>query len=388
MISDPHAQFRRMPRMSFPYLSNKLINLYVPHYDIRQMITRIVKVDQDNPSSEAIKEGVTVLQDGGLVIFPTETVYGIGCNALSAESALRIFSVKKRPADNPLIVHISNMEMLHRIARNVPEIVERRWEEFWPGPLTIIFEASSIVPPEVTGGLSTVAVRMPSNILARSIIEQSGLPVAAPSANISTRPSITSSDYAIQEFNGSVDLIYDAGKCSLGLESTVIDIRGQKPLLLRAGSMNVEDISSIFGEVLVDDIARGIKYSERPVSPGTKYKHYSPVKPLALIQDKSLFKKIMTEYGNDGRFLFIGLDEMLNGGGKNKIFLGDSKNLKDAARNLFSSFREIDSSECTAAIIHEFPEEKEGLAIMNRVRKASSAVIRTQSDFNSFLESL
>ena len=352
------------------------------------MITRIVKVDQDNPSSEAIKEGVTVLQDGGLVIFPTETVYGIGCNALSAESALRIFSVKKRPADNPLIVHISNMEMLHRIARNVPEIVERRWEEFWPGPLTIIFEASSIVPPEVTGGLSTVAVRMPSNILARSIIEQSGLPVAAPSANISTRPSITSSDYAIQEFNGSVDLIYDAGKCSLGLESTVIDIRGQKPLLLRAGSMNVEDISSIFGEVLVDDIARGIKYSERPVSPGTKYKHYSPVKPLALIQDKSLFKKIMTEYGNDGRFLFIGLDEMLNGGGKNKIFLGDSKNLKEAARNLFSSFREIDSSECTAAIIHEFPEEKEGLAIMNRVRKASSAVIRTQSDFNSFLESL
>ena len=352
------------------------------------MMTRIIKVDQDNPSQEAVQEGSSVLKKGGLIVFPTETVYGIGCNAFSAESALRIFSVKKRPADNPLIVHISNMEMLHKITRDVPEVVEERWKKFWPGPLTIIFNASPLMPAEVTGGLDTVAVRMPSNNLARSIIEASGLPVAAPSANISTRPSITSSEYAIQEFSGSVDLIYDAGDCSLGLESTVIDIRGEKPIVLRAGAMNAEDVSSIFGEVVIDDIARGIAYSENPISPGTKYKHYSPSKPLVMIEDDSLYKRIFRKYSMDRRFLFIGLDQMLERNGQNLISLGGSGDLREAARKLFSSFREIDRSNCLAGVIHSFPEEKEGLAIMNRIRKASILVVRTESDFNRFVESL
>ena len=352
------------------------------------MITRIIKVDQDNPSPEAVQEGSSVLKKGGLVVFPTETVYGIGCNAFSAESALRIFSVKKRPADNPLIVHISNMDMLHKITRAVPKVVEEGWRKFWPGPLTIIFDASPLIPAEVTGGLDTVAVRMPSNKLASSIIEVSGLPVAAPSANISTRPSITSSEYAIQEFSGSVDLIYDAGACSLGLESTVIDIRRQKPVVLRAGAMNAEDVSSIFGEVVIDDIARGIAYSENPISPGTKYKHYSPTKPLVMIQDDSLYRRLFRKYSMDRRFLFIGLDQMIERNGENIISLGSSNNLKEAAKKLFSSFREIDRSKCLAGVIHSFTEEKEGLAIMNRIRKASMLVVRTESDFDRFIESL
>jgi L-threonylcarbamoyladenylate synthase len=352
------------------------------------MNTSILRVDQNNPKPDEVMEGARVLNEGGLVIFPTETVYGIGCNAFSGKSALKVFKVKRRPADNPLIVHINSIDMLRTVAKDIPEVVERRWREFWPGPLTIIFEATDKVPVEVRGGLSTVAVRMPDNHLALSLIEKSGIPIAAPSANISTRPSITSSRDAIEEFSGSVDLIYDAGDTEYGLESSVISLNAGHPKLLRAGSMMAEDIAAIFGELEVDDVARGLAYSIKPISPGTKYKHYSPQKPLVLVSGDHIFRAIFDRYSQDDRLLFIGIPEKIKGSRKNLIFLGSGNRLIEVGKNLFRSFRDLDRSPYKVGVIHDFPEDHEGLAIMNRIRKASTVTVSSEEDFKTFLESI
>ena len=221
------------------------------------MNTIIVRADQNNPDSESVMLGASIIREGGTVIFPTETVYGLGADGLNESACMKIFVAKNRPADNPLILHISSLEMLERVAFLDDDDLRSKILSFWPGPLTVLLRKRPSVPDAVSAGLPTVAVRMPDNPLALALIDSSGVPIAAPSANLSTRPSITDSADAISEMYGRVDLIYDTGHTAFGIESTIVDMTANPPKLLRSGSTTVEDLEAVFGHIEVTEAARG-----------------------------------------------------------------------------------------------------------------------------------
>ena len=339
--------------------------------------TRIVKADQDNPDPEAVKSGAAVILAGGTVIFPTETVYGLGANGLDQDACLKIFTAKNRPADNPLILHISSLEMLDGIAVLPDSSVRQRLAHFWPGPLTVLLEKTDVVPAAVSAGQPTVAVRMPDNRLALELISASDVPIAAPSANLSTRPSITDSQDAVREMSGRVDLIYDSGKTSFGVESTILDLTTTPPRLLRAGSTTVESLQEVFGNIEISDAARGTVESSVAITPGMKYRHYAPEKPFFLMNSMEDFRRLLDlDLGHLG-ILAMGADEVCS---KDQCLrLGSMNDLRQVGHNLFSAFRELDRSDFNMAVIHPFPENGYGLAIMNRIRKATGhRVITTE----------
>ena len=333
--------------------------------------TMIVHVDQFHPGIWEIEAGAAVIRRGGTVIFPTETVYGLGANALSEEACMKIFTAKNRPVDNPLIVHVSSMEMLGTIAELPEDNLADKLKTLWPGPLTVLLHKKPVLPDTVTAGLPTVAVRMPDNLLALALIESSGVPIAAPSANLSTRPSITDSSDAIREMEGRVDLIYDAGPTKLGIESTIIDVSVFPPVLLRAGSTPVEILTEIFGDIEITDIARGVTEVERALTPGMRYRHYSPEKRLYLIPDVNSFIELGKRNLGGNPPLFIGASEYCRQISNRFIDLGSADNLDTVASRLFSAFRKLDADSCPFGVIHPFAEKGQGLAIMNRIRKAS-----------------
>ena len=213
------------------------------------MDTKIVKIEEDNIDQEMIEEAGKIIRSGGLVAFPTETVYGLGGDGLNEASSGKIYAAKGRPSDNPLIVHIAGMEALPKIARKIPVAAQKLAERFWPGPLTMIFEKTDCVPYATTGGLNTVAVRMPSNKIARALIEASGGYIAAPSANLSGKPSPTEARYVIEDMNGRIDMIIDGGAADIGLESTIIDLTGERPIILRPGYITEEMLEDTLGSV-------------------------------------------------------------------------------------------------------------------------------------------
>ncbi len=242
-------------------------------------MTKVIQVQDD---LSVLDEAAAALASGGLVAFPTETVYGLGASALDAGAVADIFRAKGRPQDNPLIVHISNKEMLLKVVKAVPAAAEKLMETFWPGPLTVILEKSDNISKTVTAGLSTVGVRMPAHPAALALIEKSGVPVAAPSANLSGSPSTTRAEHVIQDLSGRVDYIIDGGPCRVGLESTVLDLTGKTPQILRPGGVSLEALQEILGEV---DYEPALKDSSKiPKSPGMKYRHYAPKADLYLVE--------------------------------------------------------------------------------------------------------
>ncbi len=331
--------------------------------------TRIVKADQNRPDPEAVHSGAEVILAGGTVIFPTETVYGLGANGLDQEACLKIFTAKSRPADNPLILHISSLEMLDDIAVLPDSRLRESLMRFWPGPLTVLLEKSNAVPAAVSAGQPTVAVRMPDNRLALELISASGVPIAAPSANLSTRPSITDSQDAILEMSGRVDLIYDSGKTSFGLESTILDLTTSPPRLLRAGSTTVESLQEVFGSIEISDAARGTVESNVAITPGMKYRHYAPEKPFFLMHSVEDFRALVNLDLCHLGILAIGADELCRS--DQCLRLGSMTDLRQVGHNLFSAFRQLDLGDYNMAVIHPFPENGYGLAIMNRIRKAT-----------------
>ena len=333
----------------------------------------IIRVDPVNfkpedlfPAAEAIKRGKTVA-------FPTETVYGLGADAFNGNACLKIFMIKKRQPDNPLIVHISSFEQLHAVASEV--IMEDELKKVWPGPLTVILKKRPEVPGEVTAGLDTVAVRMPAHPVALKLIELSGTPIAAPSANISGKPSPTSGKTVIEELNGLADVIIDAGDTFFGVESTIVDLTKQPPVLLRPGPFTIDELASIFGKIEVPPEATGISDFERPLAPGMKYRHYAPEKDLYLLADNSLLPELVRKI--DRRVAFLLTEENylkvkdLARDNVTFIILGTEYNLYTVAKNLFENLRKIDKLDVDFAVIQSFKEEGIGLAIMNRIRKAS-----------------
>ncbi|MEM1573243.1 MAG: L-threonylcarbamoyladenylate synthase [Candidatus Methanomethylicaceae archaeon] len=345
-------------------------------------MTKIIKMDPINPDLNIINDIVNILRKGGLCAFPTETVYGLGADGFNSEAVIKIFKVKKRPLDNPLILHIDSQEMLEEVAIEIPNIAYEIVKKLWPGPLTILLKKSEKVPKEVTANLPNVAVRCPAHPIALSLIKNLERPIAAPSANISGKPSPTIAEYVIEDLMGLIDVIIDGGETFFGIESTIIDITKDPPILLRPGPITPEDIKRVLGiEVKIIPLAKGYSEAEVALSPGIKYKHYSPNTPLILIEPSNDLNLLINtviekakEFKNKGyKIAIIGTSETISYYKDYKtINIGSRKNLYEIARNLYKILREIDELDVDIAIIEGFRDEL-GLeiAIMNRLRKAS-----------------
>ena len=241
------------------------------------MDTLIVKMNSENIDNESIKKAGEIIREGGLVAFPTETVYGLGANALNKEAAKKIYAAKGRPSDNPLIAHIANEEMLKPLVKEIPEVAKKLMDAFWPGPMTLIFNKSDIVPKDTTGGLDTVAIRMPNHPIAQALIKEAGVSIAAPSANLSGKPSPTLGEHVIDDMDGRIDMIIDGGMVGMGLESTIIDVTVEPPMILRPGFITKEMLKEVIDQVETDKaILTKPTDGLRPKAPGMKYRHYAP----------------------------------------------------------------------------------------------------------------
>ncbi len=325
---------------------------------------RILKVDPWNPGEEPIEEAAALLGSGGLVAFPTETVYGLGANGLDGRAAARIFSAKGRPPDNPLILHFSAPGEVEVAARLSPR-ARRLMDIFWPGPLTLVLPAREGIPPEVTAGLSTVAVRMPSHPVALALLSRTGFPVAAPSANSSGRPSPTDAASVASDLGDRVDLILDGGSSSVGVESTVLDLTGPEMILLRPGGCPVEEIEIRTGEKVL--LAGGAVNR----SPGTRYRHYAPLVPLLLAGDEGVRERVLAQ---KGRAAWVGMASPEAFFGRDVVpdeYSIRFSNPENYARGLFSALRTLEASGARI-IVAEWPEEAGiGRALRDRLYRAS-----------------
>ncbi|MEW6593114.1 MAG: L-threonylcarbamoyladenylate synthase, partial [Candidatus Hadarchaeota archaeon] len=249
-------------------------------------MTEVFRVNRTKPERGKIRAAAEVIRMGGLVAFPTETVYGLGANALDEKAVLRIFKAKKRPPDNPLIVHIARTGDVSILASFIPKRAEKLMKKFWPGPLTILMPKSEMVPDVTTAGLATVAVRMPSHPVARAFILEADVPIAAPSANMAGRPSPTAAKHVLDDLSGRIDAVIDGGKVGLGVESTVLDLSGKVPIVLRPGPVTIEDLEKILPDVEIHAVAKTGASTEAAVAlaPGMKYRHYAPAAEVILVE--------------------------------------------------------------------------------------------------------
>ena len=329
----------------------------------------------NNKNYEELQEPAIAIKNGNLVIFPTETVYGIGANGLDKKAVKKIFIAKGRKQDNPLILHISNLDMLSQIAKNVNDIESKLMDAFWPGPLTIILDRTTAVPNIVTGSLDTVGVRMPNGKIANKLIEYAGVPIAAPSANISGKPSGTNLDDILDEFKGKVDFFIDGGNCEVGLESTVIKVIDSVPHILRPGKITPEQIKEVTGNVIIDPhILHQLESSDTPLSPGMKYRHYAPNAKCTLVYSSNNSKmvdkinELATEYKKP---LIICCQENIEYYKyKTTINLGSKDNLDEISKNIFSALRKVDAINPDIVLIEGVDSKGLGLAIMNRLIRA------------------
>lgn len=345
------------------------------------MNTEVFFLDENNIDFEIMNKAAEVIRNNGTVVFPTETVYGLGANALSGKAVKGIFTAKGRPNDNPLIAHISNMNMLlyligSPLSNEAKQIIER----FWPGPLTLIFKKSGKVPDELTAGLDTVAIRMPDDKIALELISRSELPIAAPSANISGKPSPTMAEHVIDDMKGKVDMILCGNKCRIGLESTILDLSGEKPVILRPGGVTLEELESILGPVLVNRGNVGEK--EVPKAPGMKYTHYAPDADMIIVKGEleDIEKKIqelVRENADKGLKVGVLACDETEGFYKDCVVLslGSRTNSKIIASNVFRRLREFDKIGVDIIFAEAFSEEYVGMAVMNRMKKAAGSNI-------------
>lgn len=377
---------------------------------------RIVIEERNHIKDEELKEAAGILRSGGLVAFPTETVYGLGGNALDEDAARKIYAAKGRPSDNPLIAHVSCVEEVEPLVKEIPEAGRKLMEAFWPGPLTMIFPKSEKVPYGTTGGLDTVAIRMPDDPVANRLIALAGVPVAAPSANTSGRPSPTTADHVWQDMNGRIDMIIDGGPVGIGVESTIVDVSSAVPAVLRPGAITMEMLEEVLGEVSVDPAILGpLSADVRPKAPGMKYKHYAPKADLTLVepgtgteresgaeQVTGAEQKTGADW-NTGAAPETGLDETqlqamirkvrelsrekIEAGYKVGVIctdesrgcytdgevrsIGARKSQASVAHNLYALLREFDDLGVDYIFSESFPKDHLGQAIMNRLSKAA-----------------
>ena len=334
----------------------------------------------DASSPEAIELAARLFSEGQLVGFPTETVYGLGANALDREAVLSIFAAKGRPADNPLIVHIWNRKQLEGLC-GIPEGAEKLMDAFWPGPLTMLFPRTEKVPDEVTAGLPTVAVRMPSMPCTRQLLEACNLPIAAPSANRSGRPSPTAASHVLEDMDGRIPLILDGGECQVGLESTVLDLTHGQPTILRPGGVTREMIAEVLGcEVLLaGSILRPLQPDEKALSPGMRYKHYAPMGNVTLVEGeeqavlREMKERCLQDRQEGKRSCVLCFTEHLAEMAEcDPHDIGSREKDAEVAHRLFDTLRRLDQEGMETIYSEVVPPEGVGLAVMNRLGRAAA----------------
>ncbi len=341
------------------------------------------KINPANPEKEAIQEAGRIIREGGLVAFPTETVYGLGTNALNSKAVAEVFKAKGRPADNPLIIHISDINQVYDLTDEITVQTQRVMDAFWPGPLTVVLPKKQNIPPEVTAGLNTVAVRMPDHPVALELIKSAGVPVAAPSANSSGKPSPTTARHVLNDLEGKVDLIVDGGACRVGVESTVLDMTSEPPVILRPGGITREDLESVLGHVEIDPAAAGNNITGKPKSPGMKYKHYAPKAEVIVVTGgdyTKIFTKVtelLLKYRALGKKVgVLAANETAKAYVAEEVFpVGSRAGLATVAQNLFYGLRFLDDQKVDLIIAEGYPESGIGTAIMNRLKKASDRIV-------------
>lgn len=339
------------------------------------MKTKVARLTKKNWMT-VIKEAADVIKAGGIVAFPTETVYGLGANALDEEAVKKIFVAKGRPQDNPLIIHVADKDITQYV-KEIPPIAKQLIDAFWPGPLTIIFKKTNLIPDVTSANLNTIGIRMPNHPIALELIKSSGVPIAAPSANLSGKPSPTTLEHCIRDLDGRVDYILGGTISEVGLESTIIDCTVYPPVVLRPGGITLEQLQ-LFDHNIYLTTPYDLK-DETPKSPGMKYRHYAPIAPLYLINEEdSMEQKINMlchKYVEEGKKVgILATDETKDLYDANAFIytLGSRENLLEVGQNLYQGLRQMDEEEVDLILCETFPETGLGIAIMNRLKKASS----------------
>ena len=344
------------------------------------MKTLLLKVKPENPDPEKIQLAAEIIQRGGLVAFPTETVYGLGADALNSQAVLALFNAKKRPLDNPPIVHVADPAEVNRLVVEVPKKAELLMEKFWPGPLTLIFKRSSLVPKVTVAGLDTVAVRMPKHKVALELIRQSRCSIAAPSANLAGKPSPTTAQHVYEDLNGRIDAIIDGGPTNIGVESTVVDLSVDPPMLLRPGGTTFEALKMVIGDLRLHPFVEAEQ--ELPLqqirSPGMKHKHYAPKAEVILVEGNvpdviAKVKQLAESYRLRGEKVGILATDETQTAYRAEVVksLGSRFDLATVAQSLFRLLREVDAGGVDVIIAEGVSSDGLGLAVMNRLRKAS-----------------
>lgn len=342
------------------------------------METKIGKISSIETDKNYIKEAAKVIKEGGIVAFPTETVYGLGANALDSKAVKKIFIAKGRPQDNPLIIHVSDKDIT-RYVKEITPLAKRIIDKFWPGPLTIILNKKDIIPDETSANLKTIGIRMPNNEIALELIKESGVPIAAPSANISGRPSPTELNRCIQDLEGRVNYIIGGDRSDYGVESTILDLTVDPPLILRPGGVTIEMLQEVDSRISMDKALLDIKDEKvKPKAPGMKYKHYAPNAEVIIIRgnkSKSVEKiqELVQNYKKENKKVAVLAlkDTEKQYSADYVISLGDEDNNIEVAHNLFEALRSCDDFGVDIILSHSVKEEGIGIAIMNRLKKAA-----------------
>ena len=343
--------------------------------------TELIKIYDPQQDAEGVRRAAELLRQGGLVAIPTETVYGLAADACNAEAVRAVYAAKGRPSDNPMIVHIADREMLPELVTAVPPAAALLADAFWPGPLTMVLPRSQRVPLTTTGGLQTVAVRMPSHSVARAVIRAAGVPLAAPSANRSGSPSPTTYRHCIDDLWGLVDAVVESDDCAVGVESTVVSMLGEVPQILRPGAVTPEDIRRVCGGVTVADaVLHLLPQDAAAPSPGMKYKHYAPAAALTLVAGSqsdyaAYVNRLYGERcraGEDGGFYAMCFDEDVSLLQAPTISYGAAYDYASQAQNLFDVLRQLDKLEAAEVCVHAPEPEEIGLAVYNRLLRAAA----------------
>jgi len=331
-------------------------------------MTAIIELDTQHPDPALIQEAASIIRAGGLVAFPTETVYGLGADAMNERAIRRIFEAKGRPADNPLIVHVCDRAMLDLVATEVSAKYEALIAAFWPGPLTLVLKRKPQVAKSVSAGLLTVAVRMPRSQIALELIRQARTPIAAPSANLSGRPSATTAAHVARDLEGRIDMILDGGATNIGVESTVLDITSEPPVILRPGWVTREHLIDTIGRVDVVATAEELKRS-----PGTRHRHYSPRARVVLVESGSSesVEQLCKDLLQEGTVGFIGHSRVAIDNPKLTAIVMENT-ADEYARSIYSALRELDERGVNVIVVEGISEEGEGAAVMDRLRRAAS----------------
>ena len=351
------------------------------------METIVVEINGNKMDKETllnIERAGKIIKEGGLVAFPTETVYGLGGDACNPDSSRKIYAAKGRPSDNPLIVHVCRFEDVEKIVSDVPESARKLAEAFWPGPLTMIMNKSDIVPYETTGGLDTVAIRMPNNKIALELIGKSGGYIAAPSANTSGRPSPTVAKYCVEDLSGKIEMIIDGGQVGIGIESTIVDLTSEVPMILRPGYITAKMLEDVLGEISIDKTIIDSTSTLKPKAPGMKYRHYAPKGDLTIVQGQ---QGAVVDYinGECARALaagkrcgVIGTDETVSLYRADVVkSVGNREEESTVAHELFKVLREFDDEKIDVMFSEAFDDSGIGQAIMNRLLRAAGHHIVT-----------